>query len=148
MILVDANLLLYAYDETTASHPAAREWLEATLEGPELVRFAWVTLLAFLRIATNHRAGHEVADGDAEKRDDRDQRVAQHVYADDPPSGEALGLGRPDVVSAQVLGDGRTGQTDRGPQRERAEDDRRQDVWPQARLVPHRDLEDGPLDRE
>jgi toxin-antitoxin system PIN domain toxin len=53
VILVDANLLLYAYYPRAEQHEVARAWLEATLSGPELVRFAWVTLWAFLRIATN-----------------------------------------------------------------------------------------------
>lgn len=55
MILVDANLLLYAYHEPSSRHRAAREWLEAVLSGSELVRFPWLTLWAFLRIATNPR---------------------------------------------------------------------------------------------
>jgi uncharacterized protein len=56
VILVDANLLLYAYHPRSRHHDASRAWLEAALSGPELVRFAWVTLWAFLRIATNPRA--------------------------------------------------------------------------------------------
>lgn len=56
MILVDANLLLYAYYPRAAQHAAARRWLEQVLSGPELVRFAWMTIWAFLRIATNPRA--------------------------------------------------------------------------------------------
>ncbi len=56
MILVDANLLLYAYDASSQHHDAARHWLESTLSGSEPVGFAWVTLLAFLRIGTDHRA--------------------------------------------------------------------------------------------
>ena len=55
MILVDANLLLYAYHPRAEQHEASRSWLETTLSGPELVRFAWVTLWAFLRISTNPR---------------------------------------------------------------------------------------------
>lgn len=55
MILIDANLLLYAYDPRAAQHPAARRWLERTLSEPALVRFAWLTLWAFLRISTNPR---------------------------------------------------------------------------------------------
>lgn len=54
-ILIDANLLLYAYHPKAEHHEAARAWLEATLSGSELVRFAWLTLLAFLRISTNRR---------------------------------------------------------------------------------------------
>jgi toxin-antitoxin system PIN domain toxin len=55
LILVDANLLLYAYHPRASQHAASRAWLEAALSGPQLVRFAWVTLWAFLRIATNPR---------------------------------------------------------------------------------------------
>jgi toxin-antitoxin system PIN domain toxin len=55
VILVDANLLLYAYHPRAVQHEASRAWLEATLSGPELVRFAWLTLWAFLRIGTSPR---------------------------------------------------------------------------------------------
>ena len=55
MILVDANLLLYAYHPRAEQHEKSRLWLEAALSGPELVRFASLTLWAFLRIATNPR---------------------------------------------------------------------------------------------
>ncbi len=55
MILVDANLLLYAYNPRSAQHVAARRWLESTLSDSPLVRFAWVTLWAFVRISTNPR---------------------------------------------------------------------------------------------
>jgi len=55
VILVDANLLLYAYHTRAEQHEKSRAWLEATLSGPELVRFAWHTLWTFLRIGTNPR---------------------------------------------------------------------------------------------
>ena len=55
MILVDANLLLYAYHPRAAQHDASRKWLETTLSGTEFVRFAWLTVWAFLRIGTNPR---------------------------------------------------------------------------------------------
>jgi len=56
LILVDANLLLYAYHPKAEQHEAARAWLEAALSGSPFVRFAWLTLWAFLRISTNPRA--------------------------------------------------------------------------------------------
>jgi toxin-antitoxin system PIN domain toxin len=56
VILVDANLLLYAYYPRAAQHAPARRWLEQALSGPDLVRFAWMTISAFLRIGTNPRA--------------------------------------------------------------------------------------------
>jgi toxin-antitoxin system PIN domain toxin len=55
VILVDANLLLYAYHPRAEQHEASRAWLENVLSGTELVRFAWLTLWAFLRIGTNPR---------------------------------------------------------------------------------------------
>lgn len=55
MMLVDANLLLYAYDPNSSHHSASKAWLETTLSGSQLVRFAWMTVWAFLRISTNAR---------------------------------------------------------------------------------------------
>ena len=56
MILLDANLLLYAYDSASEHHNRAKRWLEQAFSGNEPVRIAWVTVLAFLRISTNYRA--------------------------------------------------------------------------------------------
>ena len=58
MILIDANLLLYAYHPRAAQHAKSRAWLQQVLSGPDLVRFAWLTLWAFLRIATTPRVFH------------------------------------------------------------------------------------------
>lgn len=55
-MLVDANVLLYAVDEDARQHTAARAWLEAALNGPRRVGLPWLSLLAFLRIATHPRA--------------------------------------------------------------------------------------------
>lgn len=55
MILPDANLLLYAYHPRAPQHEASKHWLEAALSGSDIVRFAWMTLWAFLRISTNPR---------------------------------------------------------------------------------------------
>ncbi len=54
MILVDANILLYA---TTQSPDAAkaREWLDSRLNGDARVGLPWASLLAFLRLVTSHR---------------------------------------------------------------------------------------------
>jgi uncharacterized protein len=53
--LVDANLLLYAVDETSPHHAVAKPWLEQQLSGAETFAFAWAVLLAFVRLATNPR---------------------------------------------------------------------------------------------
>jgi uncharacterized protein len=68
VILIDANLLLHAYNPRSADHQASKQWLEEVLSGTGLVRFAWVTLWAFIRIATNPRVFEHplsVAEADA-----------------------------------------------------------------------------------
>ena len=55
MIIVDANLLLYAHDAASGHHAAARRWLENTLSGDEPVGLPWAVVLAFLRVGTNPR---------------------------------------------------------------------------------------------
>jgi toxin-antitoxin system PIN domain toxin len=52
VILVDANLLIYAVDRDSPYHDAARSWLEATFSGTTRVGLAWIVILAFLRITT------------------------------------------------------------------------------------------------
>ncbi len=55
MILVDANLLIYAIDADSPHHVRAKRWLEETLSGDTSVALPWIVILAFLRITT--RAG-------------------------------------------------------------------------------------------
>lgn len=55
MILVDANLLVYAYATGARRHEAARQWLDERLSGPARVALPWPSLLAFLRLVTNPR---------------------------------------------------------------------------------------------
>lgn len=52
MQVVDANVLIYAVNEDAPHHPVARGWLDTALGGQEPVGFAWVVLLAFLRLTT------------------------------------------------------------------------------------------------
>ena len=53
MILIDANLLIYATNRDAPHHAAARAWLEEVLSGETEVGLAWVVLLAFVRITTH-----------------------------------------------------------------------------------------------
>ena len=53
MKLVDANVLLYAVNEASPRHREARGWLDSSLNGNETVSFAWIAMLAFLRLATH-----------------------------------------------------------------------------------------------
>ena len=55
MILVDANLLLHAYDLDSPHHDASKRWLEVQFSSGQPLRFALITLLAFVRIASDRR---------------------------------------------------------------------------------------------
>ncbi len=55
MILVDANLLLYAVISGYPQHQPALAWLDERLNDHPRVGLPWPSLLAFLRIATNPR---------------------------------------------------------------------------------------------
>ena len=53
MIVLDANLLLYAHDSESPVHDRARSWLENTLIVEAEVGIALVSLLAFVRVGTH-----------------------------------------------------------------------------------------------
>ncbi len=53
MLLVDANVLLYATDRSASLHDRSRSWLDDALSGAEPVGFCWLVLTAFLRLSTH-----------------------------------------------------------------------------------------------
>lgn len=55
MILVDANLLIYAQIDSFPHHHQSRVWLDTCLGGHGRVGMPWSSLLAFLRVVTNPR---------------------------------------------------------------------------------------------
>jgi toxin-antitoxin system PIN domain toxin len=55
MIVIDANLLLYAYNADAPQQQAAADWLNRLLESDETIGLPWVTVWAFIRICTNSR---------------------------------------------------------------------------------------------
>jgi uncharacterized protein len=55
LILVDANILLYAEDSLSPRHEQARAWWDTQLSGTGAVCLCWTVLCAFIRIATNPR---------------------------------------------------------------------------------------------
>jgi uncharacterized protein len=55
MILVNANLLLYAEDALSEHNAPARAWWDERLSGPEVTCLAWQVVQAFIRISTNAR---------------------------------------------------------------------------------------------
>ena len=55
MILVDTNLLIYAWNTGSPEHERAAEWLEGRLNGVAAVGLPWASLLGFVRLVTNPR---------------------------------------------------------------------------------------------
>ena len=55
MILIDANILVYAHVQSFAQHSLTRRWLDQQLSGSVRVGLPWPSLLAFLRLVTNPR---------------------------------------------------------------------------------------------
>ena len=52
MILIDANILIYAVNKDAPQHARAKSWLEKALSGTEIIGIPWAVLLAFLRLTT------------------------------------------------------------------------------------------------
>jgi uncharacterized protein len=55
MMLIDANILIYAHVSSFVQHNAARDWLDQQLNGLARVGLPWISLVAFLRLVTNPR---------------------------------------------------------------------------------------------
>lgn len=50
---LDANVLIYASDETSAHYRRALAFLGECVEGPDLLCLTWPTIMAYQRIATH-----------------------------------------------------------------------------------------------
>jgi uncharacterized protein len=55
MTLLDANVLLYAYNDDVPEQRPVALWLENLLANGEMIGLPWLTLWAFIRISTNPR---------------------------------------------------------------------------------------------
>jgi toxin-antitoxin system PIN domain toxin len=53
VILVDANILVYAANHSAPEHERARAWLDNQLGGTARVGLPWPSLLAFVRLVSN-----------------------------------------------------------------------------------------------
>ena len=72
MIVLDANILLYAYDKASTLHAKARSWVERVFSGTALVWIPYSTVSAFLRITTNPKLpGERYTIAEAEQVVDR-----------------------------------------------------------------------------
>ena len=52
-LTLDANVLLYAADESSPRHADARRVLDGVAAGPEITYLFWPTIMGYLRIATH-----------------------------------------------------------------------------------------------
>lgn len=55
MIILDANILIYSWNEANPEHRKAKVWVESLLSGKEWVGLPWQTAWAFIRLTTNSR---------------------------------------------------------------------------------------------
>jgi toxin-antitoxin system PIN domain toxin len=55
MIVPDANLLLYAYDESSPFHEPAKAWCEVVMSGPSPLTLLPAVVFGFVRIVTHPR---------------------------------------------------------------------------------------------
>jgi toxin-antitoxin system PIN domain toxin len=103
LIVLDANILLYAYDSASSQHAKARVWIEEAFSGTEPVGLPWQTISAFLRIMTNPRLpgerftlpeGAQIVDGWLEQPNIRTL----------PPGDDHWSLFRQMIVEGQAAG--------------------------------------------
>src|SRR4051812_28376217 len=55
MIILDANILLYAYDGASPHHKRARDWVNRVFSSGAPVGLPWQNIGAFLRIVSDPR---------------------------------------------------------------------------------------------
>jgi toxin-antitoxin system PIN domain toxin len=55
LTIIDANILLYAYNADAPHHLPAAAWLGDLLRSGEPIGLPWATIWAFIRISTNTR---------------------------------------------------------------------------------------------
>lgn len=61
-MLLDANILIYAFDETSPFHRSAKTWLTARLESGRRIGIPIQSLTAFARIVTHPKISSTPAD--------------------------------------------------------------------------------------
>jgi uncharacterized protein len=53
VILLDVNVLLYAYDKSSEHHDACCRWLQTMFDGEDLIGLPSQTVIGFVRVVTN-----------------------------------------------------------------------------------------------
>jgi toxin-antitoxin system PIN domain toxin len=105
MIIVDANLLIYARVASMPQHRAAHTWLEGILNGPSPVGMPWSVLLAFVRLTSNPRVFERPQTLAAAWAQVREWLACEQVWTPEPTERHAdvldtlmLDVVRPDLV--------------------------------------------------
>jgi uncharacterized protein len=98
VILLDANILVYAHVKSFLQHESARGWLDEQLNGFAPVGIPWASATAFLRLVTNARIFERPEPMAEAWRQMRDWLSAETVRVPEPTGrhveilGELLGL--------------------------------------------------------
>jgi len=92
-MLVDANLLLFAEDETSPFHERAVAWLTGALNSDVRIGLPWPSLLAFVRIRTHPRAYERPLSGPQAWERVSDWLAAPAAWVPQPTQGHAAVLG-------------------------------------------------------
>jgi toxin-antitoxin system PIN domain toxin len=103
VILLDANLLIYAKFEDLPQHARARTWLEEQLNSARRVGIPWQSSLAFMRLSTNARIFGRPLGIRAAWRQVQDWLEHQHVWIPEPTDSHPEVLGKL-LERAQVSG--------------------------------------------
>jgi toxin-antitoxin system PIN domain toxin len=93
VILVDANLLLYAKFSDLPQHPKARSWLEEQFNSPGRVGLPWESCLAFLRLSTNSRLFDQPISADSAWQQVEDWLMHPQVWIPQPTEVHSSVLG-------------------------------------------------------
>ena len=103
MIILDANILLYAYDSGSLLHVQARCWVESVFSSGDALGLPWQTIAAFLRVVTNPKLR-----GDRFTVEEAaafvDQWIAQPNVRLLAPGDRHWSILRPAMVDGQVRG--------------------------------------------
>lgn len=100
MILLDVNVLIYAYTSQTPQHTVCLGWLEDALNGTDVIGLPWVTVWAFLRVTSNARLGGDFSSGMRTLR----ELIAQPGVVIVEPASRHLALLERMVIDGQASG--------------------------------------------
>jgi toxin-antitoxin system PIN domain toxin len=107
MILVDANLLVYAWNVDSPHHEPARRWLQDRLSGMTGVGLPWASLLAFIRLVSNPRVFERAASVSQAWGQVAEWLLLEPVFVPEPAHRyrEILGSLMPETGSSQMVPD-------------------------------------------